>query len=75
MGQDNQVFGIGTFKKVTNSLQFHFVSEAPRPFSLNPLHSDSTYNAVVMDSLVGTLVKYNLSGRYEPFLASSWSAS
>jgi len=48
---------------------FHGYSGIP---STDPLDSDTIRNSVFMHSLVGTLVKYGLSGRVEPYLASSW---
>ncbi|MBK7843541.1 MAG: hypothetical protein IPJ71_07565 [Bdellovibrionales bacterium] len=44
-------------------------------FSLAPSHSDSFENQTILNALVGTLVKYDVSGRIEPYLASSWSKS
>ncbi|HAG91470.1 MAG TPA: hypothetical protein DCL41_06345 [Bdellovibrionales bacterium] len=57
------------------NLEYFFVSKSPRPFSINPLHSDSMSNAVVMDALVGTLVKFGNAEKFEPYLASSWEYS
>ena len=44
-------------------------------FSLDPRHSDLALNALVLDQVVGTLVKFGGVGRYEPYLAESWSVS
>lgn len=45
----------------------------PTQFSLNPLDSDSVINAILMEQIVGTLVRLSESGRYEGFLAKSWN--
>lgn len=44
-------------------------------FSLSPLKSDFWDNLIVMEQVVGTLVKYGQFGSYEPFLANKWEAS
>lgn len=55
---------------------FHRPEMAPEVnFSLAPSHSDSFENQTILNALVGTLVKYDVSGRIEPYLASSWSKS
>lgn len=55
---------------------FHRPEMAPDViFSLSPSHSDSFENQTILNALVGTLVKYDVSGRIEPYLASSWSKS
>lgn len=55
---------------------FHRPEMAPEvSFSLAPSHSDSFENQTILNALVGTLVKYDVSGRIEPYLASSWSKS
>lgn len=43
--------------------------------SLAPEQSDSIENQTILNALVGTLVKYDVSGRIEPYMASSWSVS
>ncbi len=43
--------------------------------SMNPDHSDLMVNQLVTNHLVGTLVKYGPSGRYEPYLAEHWKTS
>lgn len=37
--------------------------------SLDERDSDTTYNQLVLTSLIGTLVKYGNSGEIEPYLA------
>lgn len=44
-------------------------------FSLDPYHSDALENQTILNNLVGTLVKYSISGRIEPYLASRWDQS
>lgn len=65
----------GKPKASVNNLNYIFVSQASRPFSFNPLHSDSASNAIVMNAIVGTLVKYGPTGQIEPYLAQSWKIS
>ena len=38
----------------------------------SPFNSDRLPNLTIMHQLVGTLVKYGNSGRFEPYLADSW---
>lgn len=42
---------------------------------MNPLDSDGTSNALHIEQLVGTLVRMHPSGRYQGYLAESWSNS
>lgn len=44
-------------------------------FSLDKKSADFSHNQIVLNSLVGTLVKYGPSGRLEPYLAESWTVS
>lgn len=44
-------------------------------FSLEKDDSDFSYNQLVLNPLVGTLVKYGMSGKIEPYLAKAWSVS
>jgi hypothetical protein len=62
------------------SNQLNYIFHRPKmaakvSFSLAPSHSDSFENQTILNALVGTLVKYDVSGRIEPYLASSWSKS
>lgn len=43
--------------------------------SLSVFDSDSIHNGAVMEQVVGTLVKYSGVGRYESYLAKSWTVS
>ncbi|MBX3033951.1 MAG: hypothetical protein KF865_08500 [Bdellovibrionaceae bacterium] len=43
--------------------------------SFNPLDSDGMINAIHVEQMVGTLVRMHPSGRYEGYLASTWSNS
>lgn len=52
---------------VTNPAQSHF--------SFKKEDADFSYNQIVLNTVVGTLVKYGPSGRIEPYLAESWSVS
>lgn len=45
------------------------------PFSVSPMDSDLWSNLLVMEQVIGTLVKYGRSGNYEPYLAKSWTTS
>ena len=44
-------------------------------FSLDKAGADFSHNQIVLNSIVGTLVKYGPSGRLEPYLAESWTVS
>jgi len=44
-------------------------------FSLKKADADFSTNQIVLNALVGTLVKYGPSGRIEPYLAESWNVS
>ena len=43
--------------------------------STSPFSSDRLPNLTLMHQLVGTLVKYGTSGRFEPYLAERWESS
>ncbi len=43
--------------------------------SLDPALSDQVDNQSILNALVATLVKYGVSGKIEPYLASSWGIS
>ncbi|MFH1653153.1 MAG: ABC transporter substrate-binding protein [Pseudomonadota bacterium] len=45
------------------------------PPSFNPKDSDIISNMLYMESLVGTLIRFQSSGRYEPYLAQKWEVS
>ena len=44
-------------------------------FSLDRRDASTASNIYFLNSVVGTLVKYGLSGRIEPYLAESWTVS
>lgn len=44
-------------------------------FNLDKKSSNLSTNQLVLNSLIGTLVKYGPSGRIEPYLAESWEIS
>lgn len=44
-------------------------------FSLKVSESDYAENETVLNTLIGTLVKYNQSGRLEPYLAKEFNVS
>lgn len=63
--------------KNTTNTELKFYVDAPDFVpSLNPADSDIVRNAVVMEQLVGTLLKERFAntGRTEPYLAESWSS-
>jgi hypothetical protein len=41
-------------------------------FSFDPMNSDWIDNEIILGNLIGTLVKFNISGKIEPYLADSW---
>jgi ABC-type transport system substrate-binding protein len=53
----------------------YVLTEERGAVSFSPEHSDTLLNATFMEQLVGTLIKYGDSGRYEPYLAKEWSVS
>lgn len=60
-----------------HKLHFKFIVQNPNSsfFSLKLEDSDFSSNQLILNSLVGTLVKYDLSGKISPYLAESWSVS
>lgn len=46
-----------------------------KDFNLTQSGSDFSSNQMILNSLIGTLVKYGPSGRIEPYLATSWEVS
>lgn len=44
-------------------------------FSFDPTNSDQVDNQTILNTLVMTLVKFGVSGKIEPYLASSWNVS
>lgn len=68
--------GLWLSKKDSMSNQLIFInSDLKTPVSLSVFDSDYWGNLVVMEQVVGTLIKYGGVGRYEPFLAKKWSVS
>ncbi len=57
-----------------STLEFFFTDEKV-PISLSPLNSDYWGNLIVMEQVVGTLIKYGGQGVYEPYLAKEWRTS
>ena len=51
------------------------LTDKPLKFSLSHLNSDYIDNTVILEQVVGTLVKYSKNGTYQPFLAERWSVS
>lgn len=43
--------------------------------SLNPKNSDIADNQTILNSLIGTLVKFGKSGKIEPYIANKWYVS
>lgn len=58
----------------SNELTYAITDESGAP-TFNIEESDSLLSLTHMEQLVGTLVKYGATGRYEPFLAQSWTVS
>ena len=58
-------------------MKFKFAVSKPddSAFSLKKEDSDFTSNQIVLNAVIGTLVKYGHSGEIEPYLSESWSAS
>ena len=59
-----------------NSMKNHlnvFIASSNGAPSFNPLDSDGTSNAIHIEQVVGTLVRMHPSGRYQGYLAESWS--
>jgi len=44
-------------------------------FSLDKVNADFATNQMVLNTVVGTLVKYGPSGKIEPYLADTWTES
>lgn len=63
--------------KINNMLYMKFITANPSlaNFSLKKEHSDFSINQIILNALIGTLVKYDTSGRVEPYLAESWTVS
>lgn len=57
-----------------NSINLILTDKMP-DFSLAAVDSDMWSNALLMEQVVGTLVKYGRNGSYEPFLAEKWISS
>ena len=53
----------------------YIIADGLWPLSFNPEDSDVFENAVVMELVVGTLVRYEGTGRYLPFVAEKWQIS
>lgn len=65
--------GVG-LSRFNQELRFYLVRSNHQP-SLDIADSDHIGNLLFMQHLVGTLVKYQSSGRYKPSLAETWSSS
>lgn len=53
----------------------YIFTEDKWPPSVDPKESDLIFNLTFMEHLVGTLVKFNDAGVYEPYMAEKWSVS
>ncbi len=53
----------------------YILADDPSSFSLSPYDSDVISNLTIMEQVVGTLVKYTPSGKYEAFLVDKWTVS
>ena len=58
-------------------MKFKFAVSNPddSAFSLKKEDSDFTSNQIVLNAVIGTLVKYGHSGEIEPYLSENWSIS
>ena len=59
-------------KAEMKTLRYKVLEQTHLPSSVSVFDSDSTPNLIIMEQIVGTLVKYGNSGREEPYLAKSW---
>lgn len=61
----------------STKMQFKIAVSDPTKtnFSLDKANADFSHNQTILNALIGTLVKYGLSGKLEPYLAESWSVS
>ncbi len=59
---------------MNSSLNF-FLGRKERTISFAPQDSDALINAFFLEQIIGTLVRLSPSGRYEPYLAESWTLS
>lgn len=57
------------------AVKIDYIFVPGQPFSLALEDSDYTQNQVLLDPLIGTLVKYGPTGKAEPYLAISWSTN
>ncbi len=64
-------------KEHLNNLEFKIAVSKPEhsQFSLKISDADFSYNQLLLNNIVGTLVKYGPSGKIEPYLAKSWTTS
>jgi len=64
-------------KDNNSSLNFFIAVSHPEKmsFQLDQAGADFSHNQVLLNTLIGTLVKYGQSGRIEPYLAESWAIS
>lgn len=67
----NPISEIQSTQNQPNNLTF-YLPESRAPLSISPLDSDLFSNLIIMEQIIGTLVKYSGSGRYEPYLAKNW---
>lgn len=60
-----------------NKMEFKIAVTNPMEseFSLKKEDSDFSNNQIVLNAVIGTLVKYGPSGRIEPYLAESWTVT
>lgn len=72
------LLALDQFKSVENlnngeSRQLLFSSEIFENISLHLDDAEFLHNAFIVQHLVGTLIRFSNSGRYEPYLAKQWS--
>lgn len=62
---------------VSTKLKFKLTVTDPKQthFNLDKANADFSHNQIALNAVIGTLVKYGLSGRLEPYLAESWTVT
>lgn len=63
------------FKKDGATNLTYYIEGVSAPFSLDPLDVDRLTNSIIVEELVGTLVRTDRSHRRSPYLAESWFVS
>ena len=69
---DRQTVESAVKGKKTMHMVNYILADGTWPISLNPEDSDHMDNMAVMESIIGTLVRFEGVGRFYPFLAERW---